>query len=109
MVKFEDNLKIIELIDTYGSLLTDKQYKIMCNYFFDNLSFSEIGDNYSISRQAISDSINQSIKSLEMYESKLHVIARNKETIRSLTKLSENCNNSQFTNEVNAIIENLRR
>ena len=108
-MKIEDNLKIIELIDTYGCLLTDKQYKIMCNYFFDNLSFSEIGDNYSISRQAISDSINQSIKSLELYENKLHVIDKMKEIIESLTRLSNKCNNSEITNEVDSIIENLRR
>ena len=70
---------------------------------------SEIGDNYSISRQAISDSINQSIKSLEMYESKLQMIAKTKEFIDSLTKLSKISNDSKFSNEINAIIENLRR
>ena len=38
----ENNLKIIKLIDTYGKLLTDKQLEIISNYYFDNLTLSEI-------------------------------------------------------------------
>ena len=32
-----DNLEIIKLIDVYGELLTDKQYSIITDYYFDNL------------------------------------------------------------------------
>ena len=45
----DDNLKVAKLIDTYGKLLTDKQYEIMTSYYFDNLSLSEIGDNFGYS------------------------------------------------------------
>ena len=71
----DNNLRIIKLIDCYGKLLTDKQYDIMSNYYFDNLSLSEIGDNFGISRQAVSDCINKSIKILENFEDKLSIVA----------------------------------
>ena len=58
----DNNLRIIKLIDSYGKMLTNKQYDIMTNYYFDNLSLSEIGDNFGISRQAVGDCINKSIK-----------------------------------------------
>ena len=61
----DNNLRVIKLIDCYGELLTSKQYDIMTNYYFDNLSLSEIGDNFGISRQAVSDCISKSIKILE--------------------------------------------
>lgn len=106
-MKIEDNLKIIKLIDTYGSLLTSRQFDVVTSYYFDNLSLSEIGDNYSISRQAVSDSINQSIKALENYEEKLHVISKEDKLIFDLENLLNGCDN-ETSNRLKEIIEDIR-
>ena len=106
-MKIEDNLRVIKLIDTYGSLLTSKQYEIITSYYFDNLSLSEIGDNYNISRQAISDSINQSIKSLEGYEDKLHIIQKDESLLSRLEGVLNDCN-TETCNRLKEIIEDIR-
>lgn len=106
-MKIEDNLKIIKLIDTYGSLLTSRQFEVVTSYYFDNLSLSEIGDNYSISRQAVSDSINQSIKALEIYEEKLHVISKEDKLVCKLENLLNDCGN-EMSNRLKEIIEDIR-
>ena len=102
----EDNLKIAKLIDVYGKLLTDKQYQIMTSYYFDNLTLSEIGDNFTISRQAVSDCLSQATKILNTYEDKLQIISRNsllREKIVSIKK----CTKDNLTDYINEILNML--
>ena len=103
-----DNFEVINLIDTYGSLLTSRQYEILTSYYFDNLSFSEIGENYNISRQAISDSLHQSIKALESYEEKLNVVNKTSNIICKLTTLMESLDDASIKESLSQIIEDLR-
>ena len=42
-----------ELYDLYGELLTDKQRLYFESYYFNNLSYGEIGEKYNVSRNAI--------------------------------------------------------
>lgn len=107
-MSLDDNLKIIKLIDTYGELLTDKQYKIMTNYYFDNLTLSEVADNFSITRQAVSDSINQSLKYLNDYESKLHIIEKETLVLGELMSLREISTNDNLNNRIDKIIDDIR-
>lgn len=107
-MKIEDNLKVIKLIDTYGVLLTPRKYEVLTSYYFDNLSLSEIGDNYNISRQAVSDSINQSLKALEGYEDKLKVISHNNHIIDQIEKIIGDCDDIELTEKLSEIIEDIR-
>jgi predicted DNA-binding protein YlxM (UPF0122 family) len=107
-MKIEDNLKIIKLIDTYGSLLTSKQLSVITSYYFDNLSLSEIGDNLSISRQAVSDSLSQSIRSLDGYEDKLHLIEKEDILMTRLESIITECDDSRLVNKLTQIIEDIR-
>jgi predicted DNA-binding protein YlxM (UPF0122 family) len=103
-----DNIEVIKLIDTYGKLLTDKQYEIITDYYFDNLSLAEIGDNLSITRQAVSDSINKTIKSLKHYEDLLGIIHKETLLIDKLSNLVENTTNDNLADELNQIIDDIR-
>ncbi len=67
---------IIELYDTYGSLLTDKQRSYFEDYYFADLSISEIADNYRISRNAVFDQLKRVVQNLEEYEKKLHYVEK---------------------------------
>ena len=107
-MRIEDNLRVIKLIDIYGVLLTRKQYDIASSYYFDNLSLSEIGENFSISRQAVSDSLNQSVKALEGYEDKLNIIAKNDAIISSLSTLKDNTKDTYVVAVINQIIDYIR-
>lgn len=107
-MSIDENLKIVRLIDTYGSTLTEKQFSIISSYYFDNLTLAEIGENMGISRQAVSDSISQSIKSMTNLEGKLGVISRGDELIADLEELLEGLDSSS-TNKLMQIIEKYRR
>ena len=104
----DNNLRIIKLIDCYGKLLTDKQYDIMSNYYFDNLSLSEIGDNFGISRQAVSDCVNKSIKILENFEDKLNVIAVHSDISDRLEEVRKCLTNDNLINKLDEVIELLK-
>ena len=69
----EDVFYYNELYDLYGSLLTDKQKKYFEDYYFNNLSFSEMAEDYDISRNAIFKQLHNVVDKLIEFESKLHL------------------------------------
>ena len=67
----EKNIKIGILLDTYGRLLTDKQYQLLDDYYNNDLSLSEIAENEGITRQAVRDNLKKGEKNLLEDEEKL--------------------------------------
>ena len=65
------------LYDIYGSLLTDKQKEYFEDYYFKNLSLSELATKYNISRNAIHKQLKETIKRLENYEDNLRLAKKN--------------------------------
>ena len=63
----------VTLFDYYGSLLTEKQRQYFEDYYFENLSLSEISENLGISRNAVNKQIHKTIETLEYYEEKLEL------------------------------------
>ena len=45
------------LLDFYGEVLTPKQREMLRQYYNDDLSLSEIGENFGITRQGARDAI----------------------------------------------------
>lgn len=62
------------LFDCYKELLTEKQKEYFQSYYFDDLSLSEIADNYNVSRSAIYDQLKKIYIILEQYEEKLGLL-----------------------------------
>ena len=65
--------KINRLLDIYGRLLTKSQFDIMSDYYYCDLSLSEISEMRKISRTAVSDAIKNATKKLENCEEKLGI------------------------------------
>lgn len=84
----EENIYITNLYDCYGELLTDKQKEYFLDYYFDNLTLSEIADNNSVSRNAIHKQLKETENKLKEYESKLKLYEK-KEKILDLIKDEE--------------------
>ena len=72
----EDILYYNELYDLYGDLLTDKQKKYFEDYYFSDLSISEIASNYNISRNGVHDQLKRVVNSLNEYEKLLRLKAK---------------------------------
>ena len=62
-----------ELYDLYGALLTEKQRKYFEDYYFNNLSFSEMANDYEVSRNAVFKQVHIVTDKLNEYESILHL------------------------------------
>lgn len=71
---FEKREEIINLYDTYGVLLTDKQKGYFESYYFDDLSITEIASNYGVSRNAVFDQLKRVNLILLDYEAKLKIV-----------------------------------
>ena len=74
----EELIYFNELYDLYGSLLTDKQKQYFEDYYFNNLSFSEMAENYDVSRNAIFKQIHIVVEKLKEYEEILKLLSKKK-------------------------------
>lgn len=80
------------LYDFYGELLTDHQKKIYSDHVINDLSYTEIGDNEGISRQAVFDLVKRCDGILKDYEEKLKLVEKfliTNERISRIHELSE--------------------
>ncbi len=79
------------LFDFYGELLTERQKQIFQAVVMEDLSFSEVGGEYGITRQGVHDMIKRCGRILAGYEEKLGLVRRfldvkaRAEKIRALT------------------------
>ena len=64
------------LFDFYGDLLTDRQKEFYDLYYNEDLSLSEIAENYGISRQGVRDVIVRAEAAMDEIEEKTHLIRR---------------------------------
>ena len=82
-MKLEIRENIIRLYDLYQNLLTEKQRLYFEDYYFSDLSISEIADNYNISRNGVHDQIKRTVNELNELEEKLKL----NEKINKISKL----------------------
>ena len=69
------NLQMGVLLDIYGALLTERQREMMDLYYNDDLSLSEIAEQYEISRQGVHDALKRSEETLRHYDNALGLAA----------------------------------
>lgn len=81
--------KLILLFDYYGDLLSESQRNYFESYYFDNLSLSEIGENYNVSRNAVSKDLKLASEKLNNYEEKLKIISRDDKLRKLASKIED--------------------
>ena len=80
------------LYDFYGELLTEHQRNVYEDAVYNDMSLSEIAEEYGISRQGVHDLIKRCDKILLGYEEKLHLVEKftgAKEKIEQLVELTK--------------------
>ena len=70
------NFRMTMLFDFYGELLTDRQKEFYDLYYNEDLSLSEIAENYGISRQGVRDVIVRAENYMTEIEDKTGLIKR---------------------------------
>lgn len=76
MTLLEKTTRVNFLFDFYHMLLTPKQRKYMALYYLDDLSLSEIAEQFNVSRQAVYDNLKRTEAMLEDYEEKLKLFQK---------------------------------
>ena len=101
-MEIEKTKRVNDLIDLYGSLLTENQLNILELYYMEDLSLKEISEELNVSRNAVHDSLKRSLNILEEYEIKLNLLEKEERK----TKLLENFDRLT-KEEIKEIIESL--
>lgn len=107
----EKNVKISIMLDIYGKMLTEKQYKLLDDYYNNDLSLSEIAENENITRQAVRDNLKKGENNLFEYEDKLGfmkktIIQEEKiaKILSEITKIEENMEDK----EIAKVLQNVK-
>lgn len=94
----ENTNRLIILYDYYESLLTEQQKEYFEDYYFSNLSLSEIAENKNVSRNAVHNQLKITEEKLENYELKLKLFEKNK-------KVEKVLENSELKEKIMNILE----
>jgi predicted DNA-binding protein YlxM (UPF0122 family) len=97
------------LYDFYGALLTKKQRQVMALYHEENLSLSEIAQEFGISRQAVHDTLKKAEQALEDYESKLNLIDKLLKTDRAIALIEEEIAGIEAVSKEKDTVDGLKR
>ena len=96
----EERVYLGILFDYYGELLTDKQKMYFEDYYFNNLTLSEISSNNSISRNAIHKQIKDANEKLIQYEKILKLYEKSKK----INEILEKVENERIKEEIKELI-----
>jgi len=69
-------VRLARLLDLYGELLTDRQRQFLHLHCDEDMSFSEIAEEFGVSRQAVHDAVKHGSDSIEHYEEKLMLLSK---------------------------------
>jgi len=101
----QQKLEVQALYDTYQALLTDKQKNYIEQYYFDDLSISEISENEQVSRNAVHDLVKRTVEKLYDYEQKLGLYDKSKQRDIIMNQIETTNNNES----VSTLLEQLRK
>lgn len=93
----DERLRKSLLYDFYGELLTEHQKAVFSAAIFDDMSYSELAEEFDCSRQAAFDLIRRINNKLEGYEKKLGLLDRfskAKDKMQELTQAVKDMNES---------------
>ncbi len=88
-MKIDDITRQSLMYDFYGELLTKRQRDVMTFYYEENLTLSEIAEEFSISRQGVHDALKSAEKSLINYEEKLGLVEKFMKSSRVIAKIDD--------------------
>ena len=72
---------------------------------FNDLSLTEISENYNISKQAVSNNIKRTVLELEQFEEKLNLIKLNNQRLFLLNEIKKSTNNVEVLTYVDELIK----
>ena len=90
--------KLILLFDYYGDLLSESQKNYFESYYFDNLTLSEIGENFDVSRNAVSKDLKLASEKLNNFEEKLRLVEKDDKLRKIVSKMKDEVKKEKIMN-----------
>lgn len=88
-MSFDNVAQASLLYDFYGQLLTKRQQEVLELYHEENLSLSEIADEFNISRQGVHETLKNAEKALQNYEDKLGLVGKFQKSRQAVARIDE--------------------
>lgn len=105
----EKLVEVGNLFAFYGKLLTNRQYLVIELFYIHDLNLSEIGEELSITRQGVFDTLKRAEEKLYNYEEVLGLVSKFREShnnVKKILKLSNNIKEYALESNTKAIIDN---
>ena len=96
MSDLDTTIRYTELLEIYQNLLSKAQKEMLEDYFFYNLSFSEIAENRKVSRAAVEDAIKKGNNNLDMYEKEIGSL----KALQELREIRLNSKDEELNNKL---------
>ena len=97
----EEKIQISILLSLYGKLLTKTQQKYMDLYYNEDLSLSEIAENYEITRNAVHNQLREAKEKLEYYDKVLKLSIKQ----RKVKEICDRINDSDLKKDLKDIFD----
>ena len=108
----DKKVEVSILCQIYGKLLTEKQRIFLEDYYNNDLSLSELAENYNITRQAARDNIKKGENKLFEYEEKLQIMKttlRNEKKIEDILEQISEIQTNYSDKKIAKILENVKK
>ena len=100
MEKIEKTLHYTKLFSIYKSQLSSTQQEIINDYYFLDLSLSEIAENRGISRAGVDDALSKGTKRLDELENEMHLLDKQGKIKSQLEAMKAKALNQGEINEI---------
>ena len=101
------NVELVRLFDVYSTVLTKKQQEIFNFYVLNDLSLAEVSAISNISRQAVKDSLDKAVNSMQKLENNLQVLARFDKIKKELKIIESQVENPNLKNRITKLMEEI--
>lgn len=108
MFTLNKTIRYNTLLGLYGSLLSTAQQEILKDYYYYDLSISEIAETRKSSRAAVEDAIKKGLKKLDYYENELHLYQKNEVLTKNLSEMKSISSNENLIRIIDEIERTLK-
>lgn len=107
MEKIDKIVRNTKLYNIYQSQLSNAQKEIFYDYYFLDLSLSEIAESKGISRSAVDDALGKACAKLESLEAELKILEKSENILQKLDELKKRTLNMREVEEIEEIEKEL--
>jgi predicted DNA-binding protein YlxM (UPF0122 family) len=83
----DKKIEIMELYDVYQNLLTKKQRDYVEAYYYDDMSITEISEEFEVSRNAVHDQLKRTVSKMKEFEAQMNIRFKMKKRSKLIEKI----------------------